>query len=72
MFQVLHGMNEGSPVDAAVERLVEHKPEELGVAGSERVMVGRPGNEVVGQVTAVSDRGDGTLILIPPEVPRAS
>ncbi len=54
LVMVLQGMDQRSWVDAEGMHLLEHQAQELGVAGQQCMLVGRPGNEIVGQVGTAS------------------
>ncbi len=56
---VLHRMDQRGRIDAERVDFTQHQPQELGIAGDQSMVIGRAGDEVVGQVGAtVGHRGD--------------
>ena len=65
---VLQRVHQRGRVDAELERGAQRQPQELGVGGGQRVLVGGPVDEVVGQVragrTGLADVVDGEVELL--------
>ncbi|RMR97996.1 hypothetical protein ALP74_05228 [Pseudomonas coronafaciens pv. garcae] len=71
---VLQRMNQRRRVDAISMHLTQHQAQELSGAGQQRVLVGGPRDEVVGQVSAALPHGrdviDGQVQFLKAEAPR--
>ncbi len=68
---VLQRVDQRGRIDAEGMHLAQHHAQELGVAGDQRVVIGRPGDEVIGQVGAAVGHGgdivDGQVQLLEAE-----
>ncbi|RMU65602.1 hypothetical protein ALP25_05510 [Pseudomonas syringae pv. syringae] len=67
-------MDQRRRIDAIGMYLTQHQAQELGGAGQQRVLIGRPGNEVVGQIRTTLPHGgnviDGQVQLLEAEAAR--